>query len=161
MSFSLKAAALALALFPSVAFSQGCVEDTGDQITVSEAGRHFTVPVLANYVANIAERDLYNSRGVRLGSFAAVLQQDRANLHKSGRADGSGMLTEQTDAYFVNLARRGELASATYYTSCNMSQSHFLALQNDILNGRVGGVVWVLPFRHPNGGLGVYISGAG
>jgi len=161
MKFHLKAAAFALALFPSVGFSQGCVEDTGDRVTVSEAGRQFTVPVLANYVANIAERDLYNSRGVRLGSFAAVLQQDRANFHKSGRADGSGAFTDQPDSYFLNLARRSELTTATYYTSCDMSQSHLRDLQNDILNGRVGGVVWVLPFRHPNGGLGVYISGAG
>lgn len=159
-NFGLKAAAFALALFPSVAFSQGCVEDTGDRLTVSEAGRQFTVPVLANYIANIAERDLYNSSGVRLGSFAAVLQQDRANFHKSGRADGSGALTDQADTYFVNLARRSELATAMYYTDCYMSAAQTQALQNGILNGRVGGVVWVLPFRHPSGGLGVYIAGA-
>jgi len=157
--FSTKIAALALALLPSAALAQGCVEDAGDRVTVSEAGRQFTVPVLANYVANIAERDLYNSRGVRLGSFAAVLQQDRANVHKSGMGDGSGALSDQADSYFVNLARRSELTSATYYTDCYMSAAQTQALQDGIVNGRVGGVVWVLPFRHPNGGLGVYISG--
>ncbi|MBL1436121.1 MAG: hypothetical protein COB08_007975 [Rhodobacteraceae bacterium] len=159
MNFGLKVAAFALALLPSVAFSQGCVEDTGDRVTVSEAGGQFTVPVLTNYIANIAERDLYNSKGVRLGGFAAVLQQDRANFHKSGRADGSGVLTDGADNYFVNLARRSELATATYYTDCYMSAAQTRALQNGIANGRVGGVVWVLPFRHPNGSLGVYISG--
>lgn len=159
-TLSLKIAALALAILPSAVWAQGCVEDTGDRVTVSEAGRQFTAPVLANYVANIAERDLYNSRGVRLGSFAAVLQQDRANLHKSGRADGSGALMDQADNYFVSLARRSELATATYYTDCYMSASQTRALQNGIVNGRVGGVVWVLSFRRPNGGLGVYISGA-
>lgn len=159
-NFGLKAAAFALALLPSAVLAQGCVEDTGDRVTVSEAGRQFTVPVLANYIANIAERDLYNSRGLRLEGFAAVLQQDRANFHKSGRADGSGMLMDQADSYFVNLARRSELTTATYYTDCYMSAAQTRALQNGILNGRVGGVVWVLPFRHPNGGLGVYIAGA-
>ncbi len=155
----LKVVALALALFPSAAFSQGCVEDAGDQLTISEAGRQFSVPVLASYIANIAERDLYNSRGVRLAGFAAVLQQDRANVHKSGRADGSGVLTDQADTYFVDLARRSELTTATYYTDCYMSAAQTQALQNGIANGRVGGVVWVVPFRHPNSGLGVYISG--
>jgi len=159
-TFSLKIAALALALLPSAALAQGCVEVTGDGVTVLEAGQQFTLPVLANYIANIAERDLYNSRGVRLGSFAAVLQQDRANFHKSGRADGSGVLVDQADSYFVNLERRSEMSSATYYTDCYMSASQTRALQNGILNGRVGGVVWVLPFRHPNGGLGIYIAGA-
>lgn len=159
MKFELQAAALALALFPSAGFSQGCVESADDPLTISEAGQQFTVPVLANYIANIAERDLYNSRGVRLGNFAEVLQQDRANFHNSGRADGSGALIDQADTYFVNLARRSELTSATYYTDCYMEDFQMRGLQNGILNGRVGGVVWVLAFRHPNGGLGVYISG--
>lgn len=158
-TFSTKIAALALALFPTALFAQGCVEDTGDSVTVREAGGLFTAPVLASYIANIAERDLYNSRGARLGNFAAVLQQDRANFHKSGRADGSGVLTDGADTYFVNLERRSQLASATYYADCYMSASDVRNFQNSILNGRVGGVVWVLPFRHPNGGLGVYITG--
>ena len=36
--------------------------------------------IVVQYAANIAPRDLTNSRGVRLNNFAAVLQQDRANF---------------------------------------------------------------------------------
>lgn len=154
-----KIAALAFTLLPSALWAGGCVEDAGDRLTISEAGQQFTVPVLASYIANIAERDLYNARGVRLEGFAAVLQQDRANFHKSGRGDGSGVLTDGADQYFVNLVRRSELATAIYYTDCYMSAAQTQALKNGIANGRVGGVVWVLPFRHHSGGLGVYISG--
>ncbi|WP_371153583.1 hypothetical protein [Jannaschia sp. 2305UL9-9] len=39
---------------------------------------------LAYYITTIGPEDLRNSRGARLGSPAAVVQQDRANYHRFG-----------------------------------------------------------------------------
>lgn len=156
--FGLKTALVALALLPAAAMAQGCVEDAGAQLTIVEDGRAFSVPPLANYTAFIGVRDLFNSNGVRLASVGAVLQQDRANFHKSGLADGSGGFSDSQDGYFTSLARRTALSTAPYYVDCNMTPAQERAFKRSIVNGEVQGVIWVLPFRHPRGGLGVYIS---
>lgn len=158
-SFSIKMAALVTALaFPSMALAQGCVSEAGSVLTVQENGRQYQAAAIANYTANIAGRDMVNSRGVRLSNFAAVIQQDRANLYKSGYADGDGPFVDSADGYFTTLERRSELSTARYFTSCNMSARETEALKADILNARLQGVIWVVPFNHPDGGLGVYIS---
>ncbi len=43
--------------------------------------------LIGEYYALIGPADFYNSAGVRLGDFGAILQQDRANLHRFGRRD--------------------------------------------------------------------------
>ncbi len=54
--------------------------------------------VLAQYYTTLAGEDFTNSRGVRLGSFGAILQQDRANFHRFGiRHSG-----DESDPYFSN-----------------------------------------------------------
>lgn len=155
---ALKSALLALAFLPSAGFAQGCAENTDYGIRVVENGREYTAPHLLNYTAHIAERDLFNSRGVRLRNIGAVLQQDRANYHKSGFGDGSGGFSDGDDGYFVNLERRSALSTATYYADCYLSAAEVRAFKADIVNGRVQGVVWVIPFQRPGGGMGVYIS---
>lgn len=40
--------------------------------------------LLAEYVADIGPEDHYNSSGTRLGTFGALLAQDRANFHRFG-----------------------------------------------------------------------------
>ena len=43
--------------------------------------------LIAEYYTLIGPADLYNSSGTQLGDFGAILQQDRANYHRFGRAD--------------------------------------------------------------------------
>jgi len=43
--------------------------------------------LIGEYHALIGPADHYNSSGVRLGDFGAILQQDRANFHRFGRRD--------------------------------------------------------------------------
>jgi hypothetical protein len=43
--------------------------------------------LMAEYYALLSGADLRNSNGVRLTDFGAILQQDRANVHRFGRAD--------------------------------------------------------------------------
>ncbi|MBL4807589.1 MAG: hypothetical protein JKY31_09915 [Rhodobacteraceae bacterium] len=145
--------------FPVTAFSQTCVESADDYLEVQDHGHNYRADVIVDYIANIDQRDLYNSSGTRLTNFAAILQQDRANLHKSGQLDGFGNLTDTWDTYFATPARRAQLSSATYFGGCWGSAQEFSRLKDGIENGRVGGVLWVVLFRQSNGHPGVYISG--
>ncbi len=43
--------------------------------------------LISQYYAMIGPGDFFNSSGARLGDFGAILQQDRANLHRFGRPD--------------------------------------------------------------------------
>lgn len=43
--------------------------------------------LLGQYNAEISRRDTVNSSGTRLTSVGLILQQDRANVHRFGRAD--------------------------------------------------------------------------
>ena len=152
-------AALFIGLFgASVSFAAGCVEDIGETITVVENGKVYQVGRVVSYIANIAPRDLTNSRGTRLTSFAAILQQDRANLHKSGKADGVGDFVDGFDPFFTTLKRRTMLSTAVYYHYCYLDMGTRRALESDILNGRVLGVVWVNGFYLPNGKFAVALS---
>jgi len=42
---------------------------------------------VAAYYAALGPQDWYNSQGTQLRDFGAILQQDRANYHRFGRAD--------------------------------------------------------------------------
>lgn len=153
-------ALIAALILPSAGLAQGCVSSSGVVLTISEGASAYQAAAITDYIANIDVRDLSNSRGARLTNFAAVIQQDRANLHNTGIADGEGMLRDTLDGYFTSPARRSALSAAQYYTDCYMSPRQTQDLKDAILNARVGGVLWVVPFNRPDGGLGVYISPA-
>lgn len=158
--FGLKAAALALALLPSPGFSQGCISENDRQnVTVVEGGRSYQSAVMVGYIADITERDLYNSRGVRLTNFGAILQQDRANVHKIGVLDSSEGFTETSDSYFTSAARRAILSSATYYFQCatEYSADYSDALKGYIESGQIPGFIGVNLFREPRDGLAIFI----
>lgn len=62
--------------------------------------------VLAQYYTTLTGEDFTNSSGVRLGSFGAILQQDRANFHRFGiRHQG-----DQSDPYFSNKQLRAGIS---------------------------------------------------
>ena len=58
-----------------------------------------------SYIARLGPADHLNSRGKPLTSAAAVLSQDRANVHKFGKADPQ----DQRDGHFRTRAARGRM----------------------------------------------------
>ena len=56
-------------------------------LVVLAPGRAAAQQLLDSYSAWLSPRDHFNSRGQRLTSAAAIIRQDRANLHRFGRAD--------------------------------------------------------------------------
>jgi len=146
------------ALLPAAGMAGDCVEDADDTVMLRYKGHSQSADVIESYTALISQRDLTNSKGVRLKDVAAVLQQDRANVHKTRTLDRDGDFSEQLDGYFTSLKRRSQFGAARYYTGCYMSSGDNSALKSDIVNGRITGVLWVVAFRHPSGGLGIYLS---
>ncbi len=140
------------------AFAEPCLRDSGDVVVIEDGGQVYHAQVVANYIAHIGARDLRNSSGVRLTNYAAILQQDRANLHKTGRNDGDGAFADGWDDHFITLQRRSEISTARFVTDCWMSPRDTQALKDAIEDGQPIGL-WVLAFYQPNGGLALYISG--
>lgn len=69
-----------------------------------------SLPVLADtplevYVARLSAADHYNSNGERLRSAAAIIRQDRANLHRYGVRDPE----DETDRFFASAENRARL----------------------------------------------------
>ena len=60
---------------------------------------------IESYVAYLSERDHFNSRGKRLTSAAAIIRQDRANLHRFNRGDAA----DEWDSFFGSKANRARL----------------------------------------------------
>lgn len=145
-------------VLPITALAESCVEGYDDTISFVSNGRLFEIERLVSYTALIAKRDLFNSKGTRLSNFAAVLQQDRANLHKSGRADVSGGWRDENDTYFTTPKRRRFLSTARYYMPCYFGGSDAKRFKSEISNGRVLGVVGVIVFRHPDGNPAVFLE---
>jgi len=63
---------------------------------------------LGSYTAWIGPQDLYNSNGQRLGQAAQILRQDRANVHRFGRADQG----DAYDPWFADANARAALEQA-------------------------------------------------
>ncbi|TCO72136.1 hypothetical protein [Rhodovulum euryhalinum] len=61
--------------------------------------------LLEEYVAVIGQRDLYNSKGLRLTEPWQILRQDRANFHRYGLRDPG----DQGDRFFADMANRGAM----------------------------------------------------
>lgn len=78
-------------------------------------------PVRAQYIAGIDQFDTVNSKGGRLGTVLAQVQQDRANVHKFrqwGPEDGE-------DGYFTTLERRQRIAQGRWITWCYEDRADF------------------------------------
>ncbi|WP_020180790.1 hypothetical protein [Methylopila sp. M107] len=56
----------------------------------------------SRYCARLSEQDHFSSSGQRLTTVGAVIQQDRANFHRFGRADPE----DESDAIFSNKRNR-------------------------------------------------------
>ena len=63
--------------------------------------------LLAEYYTTITGADLSNSRGVPLGDFCAIVQQDRANFHRFGIRHGG----DQSDPIFHDRNKRAQIAA--------------------------------------------------
>ncbi|UWQ16368.1 hypothetical protein [Jannaschia sp. M317] len=81
---------------------------------------------LGYYFAEIGPQDVVNSRGARLGSVCAILQQDRANVHRFGRRDRS----DEIDPFFGDRAARGIISQ-----DCRPVYPGDKNIQRLILNG--------------------------
>jgi hypothetical protein len=114
-----------LAAVPAVA--QDCIPYTS---VPSELPGTFIV----RYTADWSDFDHFNSRGVRLQSAAAILQQDRANVHKFGKTTGF----DSDDGYFVTLERRQLLGGAEVKAFCGLTSA---GVRRAIVNGTTAGVV--------------------
>ena len=61
--------------------------------------------LLESYTATIGQDDLYNSSGARVTDPAAILRQDRANVHKFGVSQPG----DSMDGFFASTANRGRM----------------------------------------------------
>ena len=91
--------------------------------------------LLGEYFTTIGHEDMRNSRGVPLGSFCAIVQQDRANFHRFGiRHQG-----DQADPFFGNREARAWLGA-----NCFVVQGQEYVADR-VLSGNIK-YVWVRVF---------------
>ena len=69
------------------------------------AGPAAAQSLVTSYTARIGGQDLVNSNGVALVSVAAIIRQDRANVHRFGLRDAD----DETDPYFADADNRAAL----------------------------------------------------
>ena len=70
--------------------------------------------LMFEYYATLSPVDTFNSSGAPLGDVCAVVQQDRANVHKFGNPD-----REEPDGFFTTPARRAMITG-----KCQYDRSH-------------------------------------
>lgn len=92
---------------------------------------------LGEYYTSLGTVDLYNSKGQRLTNFCAVVQQDRANFHRFGKAEQGDM----GDPFFGNRAAR-----ATLGQNCRVMPGHEY-IPEWVLSGRTR-YIWVRVFGY-------------
>jgi hypothetical protein len=109
---------------------------------------------IATYFAALGPQDFFNSRGEPLRDFGAVLQQDRANYHRFGRADPQ----DQGDAYFADRANRAMIpalfaAGNNAWWASRVTPPRSAPLDADILVFLCGsgGMITHLIVNHANG----------
>lgn len=125
-----------LLLTNGAAMAQSCVD-----YDIYDAGKTYPgARFVVDYVADIQEQDLYNSKGHRLSNAKQILRQDRANVHKFGL--GSEMDTR--DGFFGKSKNRAILEKAQYVTYCG---TNLADLETTILQGRVHGLLEVMLFK--------------
>lgn len=66
--------------------------------------------LMLEYYATLSPHDTYNSRGARLDDVCAIVQQDRANVHKFGNPD-----RDTPDSFFASPARRAMITGKCDY----------------------------------------------
>lgn len=119
-----------------IAQAQNCVD-----YDIYDAGRTYPgARFVVSFVADIQMHDLYSSAGVKLSTAQQVLRQDRANVHKFGKRDGS----DTVDGFFSDAGNRAILETADYTTYCDTDLPD---LMRSIVDGRVSGFVEVMVFR--------------
>jgi len=62
------------------------------------------------YYATLSTNDTYSSQGVPLNDVCAIVQQDRANVHRFGNPDG-----EKPDPFFTTKERRAMISGKCVY----------------------------------------------
>ena len=70
--------------------------------------------LMLEYYTTLSAQDTYNSRGAPLGDVCAVVQQDRANVHKFGNPD-----RDAKDGFFTSPDRRAMIAG-----KCDYDRTH-------------------------------------
>lgn len=70
--------------------------------------------LMFEYYAMLSPRDTYNSKGTPLNDVCAIVQQDRANVHRFGNPD-----RDPPDSFFTSPDRRAMIAG-----KCQYSRSH-------------------------------------
>jgi len=89
--------------------------------------------LMLEYFTTLTPNDTYNSSGASLGDFCAVVQQDRANVHRFGNPDGDGV-----DPFFNTPQRRAMIQGA-----CDYDRSYHTI---DKIRSRFNGFVYVRVF---------------
>lgn len=150
-----RAAIIALSLtLPTSAIAAGCVENVDNTVIFVENGHTYSTNRITAFSAEITQNDLYNSRGIRLTSAGAVLQQYVANRRKSGQ-----IVTDNN--FFHSLERRTLLSTSPLYVHCG-NQPYLADILNNITNAKVNAAaLWVVGFRHPDGSIAFLVSPAG
>ncbi len=70
--------------------------------------------LMFEYYATLSPKDTFNSKGQPLNDVCAIVQQDRANVHRFGNPDG-----ERPDSFFNTTTRRGMIAG-----KCDYDRNH-------------------------------------
>lgn len=69
---------------------------------------------MLEYYTMLSARDTYNSQGAPLNDVCAIVQQDRANVHRFGNPDGDTL-----DSFFTNPERRAMIKG-----KCDYDRNH-------------------------------------
>ncbi len=90
---------------------------------------------LFEYYAILSPQDTYNSSGAPLNDVCAIVQQDRANVHKFGKRDAA----DNVDAFFTTPARRAMITGKcdydpTYHTVARI-RSQFIGYVRIVVFG--------------------------
>lgn len=144
-------------LFQNIALAGVCALGMASAAMAQECVPYFdgdNVPgtLIVRYHADFSEVDHFNSKGDRLTSAAAVLQQDRANVHKFGKATAY----DEKDGYFTTLAHRQQLGAATVTSFCHSDPAD---VRRGLVDHSSAGTVWF--FRPYGGGYVALVDLAG
>lgn len=66
--------------------------------------------LIVAYYTTLTAQDTFNSKGAPLNSVCAIVQQDRANVHRFGNPDN-----EQPDTFFTTSERRAMMTGKCVY----------------------------------------------
>ncbi len=66
--------------------------------------------LMVEYYTTLSPRDTYNSGGAPLNDVCAIVQQDRANVHRFGNPDG-----DRLDNFFTSSERRAMITGKCVY----------------------------------------------